>query len=67
MASVDIRPLIPAIVIETAGRLQLQVVNLSGQPGIKPIEALQAILPIAEERLLRAMIVKTGWKALENQ
>jgi hypothetical protein len=63
---VDIRPLIPSLEIAAAERVELQVVNLSGQPGIKPLEALQAILHIDAETALRARIVKTAWRVLEN-
>jgi radical SAM family uncharacterized protein/radical SAM-linked protein len=63
---VDIRPLIPSLEIAAAERVELQVVNLSGQPGIKPLEALQAILHVDAETALRARIVKTAWRVLEN-
>ena len=60
--TVDIRPLIPSLTIEGADRLQLRLLSLSGQPGIKPVEALQAILCLDDAAALAIRIVKSGWR-----
>jgi radical SAM family uncharacterized protein/radical SAM-linked protein len=64
---VDIRPLISSIESAAPDKIVLQVLNLSGQPGIKPLEALQSILGIDVETALKASILKTAWQALENR
>ncbi len=64
---VDIRPLLKAVDILGEETVDLQVVSLSGQPGVKPLEAIQAIFAMDEATALRATIVKTAWTALENR
>ena len=64
---VNIRPLIRAVDILGEDTVDLQVVSLSGQPGIKPLEAIQSIFAMDEETTLRATIMKTTWSALENR
>jgi radical SAM family uncharacterized protein/radical SAM-linked protein len=61
--NVDIRPLIPSLTTDGPDRLQLRLLSLSGQPGIKPVEALQSILGIDEAAARAIRIVKTGWRA----
>ena len=60
--TVDIRPLILSLTMDGPASLQLHLLSLSGQPGIKPVEALQAILSLDEATALAIRIVKTGWR-----
>jgi len=67
MREVNIRPLVSSVEGIAPDTLLLQIASLSGQPGIKPLEAIQAILGVDEQTALRAVILKTAWSALENQ
>jgi radical SAM family uncharacterized protein/radical SAM-linked protein len=64
---VDIRPLIPAIKVETEDTIILQAVSRAGAPGIKVLEAMQHIFGMDETLLLTAHMQKTGWKPLLDQ
>jgi radical SAM-linked protein len=66
LREVNIRPLISSVEFSGPDTVHLQVASLSGQPGIKPLEAIQAILAVDEQTALKAIILKTAWRALED-
>ncbi|KJR96569.1 MAG: radical SAM protein [Desulfobulbaceae bacterium BRH_c16a] len=61
---IDIRPLIRLFAISGADTVHIEMVGISTQPGIKPIEAMQRILGLDEKEVLSTKILKTGWRAL---
>ena len=64
--TVDIRPLVVALHQSGPDRIELRLLSLSGRPGIKPVEALQAILGLDPATALGLTILKTGWRPAEN-
>ena len=60
----DIRPLIRKICASGSGTVELETINITSSPGIKPIEALRHIIKLDKDTALRTSIVKTGWSAL---
>ncbi|EKD38510.1 MAG: hypothetical protein ACD_75C00708G0002 [uncultured bacterium] len=65
-AEIDIRPLIKLFTIAGPDTLHIEMVGVSTQPGIKPIEALAQILGLAETEVLSTRIQKTSWQAIEG-
>jgi len=63
---IDIRPLLKEFILINNTEIELEMVMASAQPGIKPLEALTAILELANERRQQTRIVKTGWHGLDN-
>ena len=63
---IDIRPLIKLFTIAGSDTLHIEMVGVSTQPGIKPIEALAQILGLAETEVLSTRILKTSWRAIEE-
>ncbi|MBB5348924.1 radical SAM family uncharacterized protein/radical SAM-linked protein [Desulfoprunum benzoelyticum] len=64
--TVDIRPLVTALRPTGADSIELRLLSLSGRPGIKPVEALQAILGLDPATALGLTILKTAWRPAEN-
>lgn len=64
---IDIRPLINDFSIFNSEMVQIEIDSASGQPGIKPLEALTEILGLDKERSLQTRILKTGWHALDER
>jgi len=62
----DIRPLIKTIRCTEPNTIELETINISSMPGIKPVEALLHIMQIDKDAALRTSILKTGWSALDN-
>ena len=60
----DIRPLIRRISPSGSGTVELETINITSSPGIKPIEALRHIIKLDKDTALLTSIVKTGWSAL---
>jgi radical SAM family uncharacterized protein/radical SAM-linked protein len=65
--TVDIRPLITSLRQAGPDSVDLTLLSLSGRPGIKPAEALQAILGLDEAEALRLAVCKTRWRVAENR
>jgi len=63
----DIRPLINRIKCTGSNLIELETINISSTPGIKPIEALLHIIQIDKNTALRTMILKTGWSTMDGQ
>jgi len=63
---IDIRPLIPTLVASGPENLTLQLLSMSATPGIKPVEALTAILGLSETEAKSTRILKTAWQALDD-
>ncbi|MBU1565992.1 MAG: TIGR03960 family B12-binding radical SAM protein [Proteobacteria bacterium] len=63
---IDIRPLITFLNVSDLASVQLEMVGVSAQPGIKPIEALAQILGLTKEETLATKILKTAWRAMDT-
>ena len=63
---VDIRPLIRELGISAADALHMELLGVSAQPGIKPIEALSQVLGLAAAEILSIGILKTSWRAADD-
>jgi len=61
---VDFRPLV--VKMETVGSetISLELISKASHAGIKPLEAIAAILQKDQEELLASVVIKTGWKEL---
>lgn len=70
---IDIRPLIKEFSLADTGRsgnsktVQMEMISISAEPGIKPLEALTEILGLDQERSLQTKILKTGWHSLDEK
>lgn len=65
-SEIDIRPLIPLLLISNPAEISLEMVSVSAQPGIKPIEAVAQILGLEKEEVLKIKILKTAWRNLDS-
>ena len=64
---IDIRPLVVTLKRESEDILSLQLISRATEAGVKPLEALEAILARGHEDLLSAEVVKTGWQELKDE
>ena len=64
-SEIDIRPLITFLNISGPDSVQLEMVGVSAQPGIKPLEALAQILGLGKEEALAIKILKTAWRPMD--
>ncbi len=64
-SEIDIRPLITLLNITGPGSVQLEMVGVSAQPGIKPLEAISQILGLDKEEALATKILKIAWRAMD--
>ncbi len=58
---IDIRPLIKTFELIETDSVTLTMVNAATQPGIKPAEAIKAILKLDSDTIMNTKILKTGW------
>lgn len=64
---IDIRPLIKTFEPSGVDSILLKLVNITALPGIKPIEALKAILNLDDHTSLNTRILKTAWSSLDEE
>ncbi len=65
---IDIRPLISKFSLDApadTATVRMEMISASAEPGIKPMEALSAILGLDQERSRQTRIVKTNWYSLD--
>ena len=62
----DIRPLIKRIRCTKPDTIELETINISSMPGIKPVEALLHIIHLDQNTALRTSILKTSWSAMDS-
>lgn len=63
---INIRPLIVSLVSSGPSSVDLQLLSMSATPGIKPLEALTAILDLGEDEAMAVRILKTAWQAMDH-
>jgi len=62
---INIRPLIANLEIIDKNTLSLEVISIASAAGVKPLEAVAAILQKEPKELLTSVVIKTGWKELQ--
>ncbi len=61
---IDIRPLISELTINNDGTIFMDLISKASEAGVKPLEAIAAILKRDQQEFLASVIMKTGWKEL---
>lgn len=61
---IDFRPLVLNLTVIDPGTLSMELISKASQPGVKPLEAIAAILSRKQDDLLSSVVLKTGWKRL---
>lgn len=62
----DIRPLVVAIVPETANTIRLEILYTSSLPGVKPVEILTHVLQMDAETAAICKVLKTAWHSINE-
>ncbi len=62
---VNIRPLVAAIEVVNGKYIHMELISIASTAGVKPLEAMAAILNKKPKELLTAIVLKTGWKDLK--
>lgn len=62
---INIRPLVAALEITDGKQISMDLISIASAAGVKPIEAIAAILGKHAKEFLTANVLKTGWKELE--
>jgi radical SAM family uncharacterized protein/radical SAM-linked protein len=62
---INIRPLVVSLEVIDNNTLALEIITIASTAGVKPLEAIAAILGKKPEDFLTSVIIKTGWKELE--
>ena len=61
---INIRPLISSLTILDDGSIDMQVISRASEAGVKPLEAIAAILGKSQDDFLSSEILKTSWQEL---
>ena len=61
---INIRPLVEQLAVQEDKSILMQVISKASQAGVKPLEAIAAILKRDQQELLSSKILKTEWKEL---
>ncbi len=61
---INIRPLVAGIEINDNSTLSLELISKASEAGVKPLEAVAAILEKDQQEFLASVVLKTGWKEL---
>ncbi len=61
---INIRPLIPSLTIQGTKTIHMHLISRASEAGVKPLEALAAILKKEQRELLSAEVIKTQWQEL---
>lgn len=65
-ATLDIRPLVSIIIVNSQEILEAELFYTSGQPGLKPIEILTHILGMDSTTAATSNILKTSWSEVTS-
>jgi radical SAM family uncharacterized protein/radical SAM-linked protein len=60
----DVRPLVRRMDCGESNSIKLETINITSSPAIKPVEALTHIIGLNKDTALQAVILKTGWSAI---
>jgi radical SAM family uncharacterized protein/radical SAM-linked protein len=61
---IDFRPLVVHLEVIDKATISLELISKTSQAGVKPLEAMAAILQKSQDELLASVVIKTGWKEL---
>ncbi len=61
---INIRPLIESLTCREDGVLEIKVISRTSEAGVKPLEAVAAILDRKQDDFLSSEILKTGWQKI---
>jgi len=61
---IDFRPLVVTLEVIDNTTVSLELISKASQAGVKPLEAVAAILQKNQEELLASVVIKTDWKEL---
>lgn len=61
---IDFRPMIPEISVLDDGTIALDIISKASQAGVKPLEAIAAIIGKDQAELLASVVMKISWKKL---
>lgn len=61
---INIRPLVDKLECIDTSTVSLDLISKASEAGVKPLEAVAAILQKNQEELLSSVVIKTGWKEL---
>lgn len=61
---IDIRQLIPVLSVNEKGNVNLDLISRASEAGVKPMEAIAAIIGKKQEEYLSSEILKRGWQEL---
>jgi len=65
--SLDIHPLVRKITCQQSNSIELETINITSRPTIKPVEALIHIVKLNKDTALQTSIVKTGWSVIDSE
>lgn len=64
VTEIDFRPLVVSLDFIDGDTVSLELISKASQAGIKPLEAIAAILQKEQGEFLASIVIKTGWKEL---
>jgi len=62
----DIRPLVNRMQCTGPNIIELETINISSMPGIKPLESLLHVLEMDTDTALQTSILKTSWSTMDS-
>ncbi len=63
---INIRPLVASLKTHKDNSITLDLISRASEAGVKPLEAMAAILEIEQKQLLSAEVIKTKWQELSD-
>jgi hypothetical protein len=64
LKQINIRPLLTSLQVINKHTLALELISIASTAGVKPLEAVAAILGKEPDDFLTSVVIKTGWKEL---
>ncbi len=64
LKEIDFRPMVLRLEVIDDDTVAMELLSKASQAGVKPLEAMAAILGKDQEELLSSVVIKTGWKRL---
>jgi hypothetical protein len=61
---INIRPLIGSLIVLGDGSIKMEIISRASEAGVKPLEAISAILEKDQADFLSSEILKTSWQEL---
>lgn len=61
---INIRPLIDSLTIREDGTIEIKVISRASEAGVKPLEAIAAILKRNQDEFMSSEVLKTEWQEI---